>query len=672
MRGFLLLFFLFFTVLKYIIFILFLLAVFQPVKAIEISQNEDRKNSLRKQLELSENSPEKVLLFLEYANMFFTENIDSVKYYHHKAKSLAVLIKDKNGEVAWANEQTKLDEMTIDETEKFLLQYVDTCLKYNLEKGLIITRGNLGNIYWNKGDLLSSLDCYLFAAGYFDNNKDLPNLARAYNNISHLYNLLESEKARLYAEKTLEIVQQLNDSTGVIYISANINLIHTLIRKKEYKDAENSLQHLLQITRNSNNISYELSVLLLLVDTEINMKKFPEARYFLGQIEKISQQYGREDVYDYETKKKMANLLFELQEYEKSQDFVYEIISYSENKKILFDLVRHYKLMSRIKENLGDFKPALYYSKKYQDLADSLTGSEIKMNFDELEARYQSEKNERILTEQELTITQKNLEIRKKNRIFIIFVILLGAITIITFLLLAYYRQKLVIREKDLLAMAQQQKVVALQSRMEGQQKERERISKEMHDDIGSVITTILYQTDSLKQRLTDPQHIQPVENLYQASGELADRISDIIWSINPENNTLENLLLYIRSASAEMLSKAEISFDFPVPDVIPDVYIDGDTRSDIYLTVKESLNNCIRHSKTSHVNIIIEIEDKLLQILIEDKGIGSENNYERRFGNGIKNMKERIERRNGTFKIWYDAGTKVFLSVPFEHEKTN
>jgi len=636
---------------------------------IAISQNNDKKNSLHERITITIDSPEKVLLFLEYANHFFNQNIDSVKFFHQKAKTLANRINDKMGEVAWANEQTKLDDMTIDETEKFLLQYVDTCLKYNLERGLVITRGNLGNIFWRKGDLLGSLECYLFAADYFEINGDFSNLARAYNNVSHLYNLLESEKAEIYINKTLEIAKQLNDSTGPIYLSAKINSVHTFFRKDDFIEAENLLLNLLEITKNSNNIQYELSVLLLLVDTEIHRKNFTDAHNYLSQIERITQQNRHEEIYDYETKKKMANLLYELEEYEKSYEFTTEIIEYSENKNLIFDLVKYYKLMSNIKENLGDFKSALYFSKKYRDLAETLTGSEIKMNFDELEARYQSEKKERILAEQELTITQKDLEIKKKNRLFTIFVILFSSLIIITLLLLAYYQQKFTIKQKNLLAMEQKQKVIALESKMEGQQKERERISKEMHDDIGSVITTILYQTDSLKQKLTDIRHINLVDNIYQASGALTDRISDIIWSMNPENNTLENLLLYIRSASAEMLSKAEISFNFPVPDTIPDVYIDGDTRSDIYLTVKESINNCIRHSKTQHVNIIVEIENKFLKISIEDKGIGSENNYERRFGNGIKNMKERIERRNGTFKIWYDEGTKVHFSVPIENE---
>ena len=646
--------------------------LFIVILATVLSQNVEKKSAIYNQIETISDTPEKVLLYLEYANLFFGDNIDSVKYYHLKAKTLADKIHDKHGEVAWANEQTKLDEMTNAETEKFLLQYVDTCLKYNIEKGLIITQGNLGNLYWKRGDLLGSLDCYLFAAAYFDENKDLPNLARAYNNISHLYNLLESEKAEFYIDKTLEIARQLNDSTGAIYISAKINTVQTYFRKKDYDNAENVLQHLLQITESSNNLRYQLSVLLLLVDTEINRKNFPEAHNYLAKIEKITQQQGREDIYDYETKKKMANLLFELKEYEKSLKFLTEAILYSENKNLIFDLIKHYKLMSRIEENRGDFKSALYYAKKHRELADTLTGSEMKMNFDELEARYQSERKERILAEQELTIAQKNLKIKKKNRIFTISIIALSSAMVIALLLLAYYRQKLIIKEKDMLALEQQQKVVALQAGIEGQQKERERISKEMHDDIGSVITTILYQSDSLKQKLTEPQHIDLVDNVFQASGVLADRISEIIWSMTSENNTLENLLLYIRSASAEMLSKAEIEFNFPIPDIIPDVYIDGDTRSDIYLTVKESLNNCIRHSKTELVNIFIEIEDKSMKILIEDKGIGSENNYERRFGNGIKNMKERTERRNGTFKIWYEKGTKVLLIFPIENEKLN
>ncbi len=149
-----------------------------------------------------------------------------------------------------------------------------------------------------------------------------------------------------------------------------------------------------------------------------------------------------------------------------------------------------------------------------------------------------------------------------------------------------------------------------------------------------------------------------------EAAGEMIDKMSEIIWAMNSSNDSLENLIAYMRSFAADFLEHAHITHQFYIPESIPHVKLSGGTRRNIYLAVKESLHNVVKHAKATEVKIEIMVQ-RNMTILIKDNGQGFNQEKVRLFGNGLKNIQKRMEAIGGQADITSDNGTIVFLDIP-------
>jgi signal transduction histidine kinase len=140
--------------------------------------------------------------------------------------------------------------------------------------------------------------------------------------------------------------------------------------------------------------------------------------------------------------------------------------------------------------------------------------------------------------------------------------------------------------------------------------------------------------------------------------------MNEIIWSMNREYDTLEDLVAYIRHNTSEMLENTSMDYDIQVPENIPAVTLSGKARRNIYLVVKEALHNALKHARASFVSIDIKVNGHL-QITVHDNGCGITTRSGRRFGNGLQNMRARMDTIGGTLDIRSDQGTTVQLIVP-------
>ena len=131
------------------------------------------------------------------------------------------------------------------------------------------------------------------------------------------------------------------------------------------------------------------------------------------------------------------------------------------------------------------------------------------------------------------------------------------------------------------------------------------------------------------------------------------------------EKDSLENLIDYLEQYTADFLEINRIDFDFIIESDIPELSLNGETRRNILLTLKEALHNISKHAKATMVYIQIEIVDKKLRILIKDNGIGINKDKLNQHGNGLKNMRRRIESTGGTFEIEVVDGTIIRLNIP-------
>jgi signal transduction histidine kinase len=208
--------------------------------------------------------------------------------------------------------------------------------------------------------------------------------------------------------------------------------------------------------------------------------------------------------------------------------------------------------------------------------------------------------------------------------------------------------------------MQQYEKEIAV---YKAQQEERERISADMHDELGSGMTAIRLMSEIARNKMKENTPVE-IHKISQSADEVLNKMNAIIWSMNSSNDTLDNLVSYIRSYSLEYFENTPIECRVNTPESFTDHELTGDKRRNIFLCVKETLNNVLKHSEATLVTITIEIHESL-KIKITDNGKGIDKDNLRRFGNGLKNIQRRMENIGGSFSISGDDGTVTVLELP-------
>jgi ligand-binding sensor domain-containing protein/signal transduction histidine kinase len=195
---------------------------------------------------------------------------------------------------------------------------------------------------------------------------------------------------------------------------------------------------------------------------------------------------------------------------------------------------------------------------------------------------------------------------------------------------------------------------------------ERARILKDMHDDIGSGLSKIAMMSDMAKE--SEGRELNTnVEKIGKSARELVDSMGQIVWALNPRNDSLGNLLGYFNQYVRDYFeySGMKVQTDFPVLDEnASEIHLSHNVRRNLFLSYKEALHNVVKHSGANEVFVKVELNNKMLCIAIIDngKGILGKN----KFGNGLLNMQSRMEDINGEFEIIANAplGTRVNLSL--------
>ncbi|MFI5153518.1 MAG: 7TM diverse intracellular signaling domain-containing protein, partial [Chitinophagales bacterium] len=176
---------------------------------------------------------------------------------------------------------------------------------------------------------------------------------------------------------------------------------------------------------------------------------------------------------------------------------------------------------------------------------------------------------------------------------------------------------------------------------LEAKQQERNRISADMHDELGSGVTAIRLMSEIVKSKMKE-NTLPEIEKISHSANELLGKMNTIIWTMVSSNDTIESLIAYIRAYAVEFFENTPIECQFKLPDYIPPMELSGEKRRNLFLSVKEALNNVLKHSQASRVMINIDVRDKL-QIEIADNGVGIDMDHIRKFGNGLQNMRRRI-----------------------------
>lgn len=309
------------------------------------------------------------------------------------------------------------------------------------------------------------------------------------------------------------------------------------------------------------------------------------------------------------------------------------------------DVAEH---LSNLFKAKGDWHKAYQWLAIKDSLQDSLDLRSLNEKTAQLQAQYEAEKREK-----EISLLKKekdlNLAIVERQRVFqrgtIVVVVLLVLIGV---LLIGRYR-----------AAARARQLIELE-------KMRNHIARDLHDDMGSALSSIhIISRVALANTAETPKMTDRLKKIHEHSGQILENMSDIVWTINPANDTLEKVIFKMREFAADILDPLNIEYVFQQEGDFLGTKLALQTRRDLYLIFKEAVNNAAKYSGCSKVVIIVAVNDRQVEVKISDDGIGFDKEAVK-FGNGLKNMEERASQIHGSLSITTAPrkGTTIALRV--------
>ena len=195
---------------------------------------------------------------------------------------------------------------------------------------------------------------------------------------------------------------------------------------------------------------------------------------------------------------------------------------------------------------------------------------------------------------------------------------------------------------------------------------ERTRIAQDMHDDVGARLSQLSVMQETLAtQDAVSGEVRDELQKLARASRQAVSAVQDVVWTINPNHDTLEALVDFLIRHADSYLSAVEIPCRFETPSTLPPITVHSTVRHEIAMAFKESLQNVVKHARATEVSVAISFDGSSLVIAVADNGIGIGTGPHR--GNGLTNMNQRLSMVRGSCRVHARAGsgTEVVFRIP-------
>jgi two-component system sensor histidine kinase DesK len=238
--------------------------------------------------------------------------------------------------------------------------------------------------------------------------------------------------------------------------------------------------------------------------------------------------------------------------------------------------------------------------------------------------------------------------------LFLIALIILMMFAGFIVMVVMVYKKKQLVFQKERLLKDIQYRNQLLEKELEIQRKvqeERERISHDMHDDLGAGISALKLQAEFIKQKVDDQSIKADVDDLLKTAGEMNLSMREMLWSLNSTNDNLGNFMQYVVQYAEGFFKKTEIKVSVRREVDSPETKLSSEMRRNLFLCAKESLNNIYKHSKANEVYITFNLNaDEVFTMQIVDNGVGFYNNQNS--GYGLQNMQKRMNDVGGKYEI--------------------
>ena len=581
-----------------------------------------------------------------------TGNTDSVHIYLQQMRALAQTTPGKEREKVLGNYYSASGlfykkQGNYKAALPFLLKSAELAPKISTPEATAGQYLNVGNTYVNIGAYGKALHYHLKALRIFETIGNKKGQSFCFQGIGEGFiELGQYDKAMIYIKKSLNIKNELGDKKGVSNALSGLGRIYHGLKK--YDQAFTYLTDALNITKELQLKREEGKILmsmgLLLADK--------------NEVESAMNFYRKGRQLAIESNDSAAIVLANrqisaIQKTQKAQVTAEKQLVSNINTTQLAGNKKEelllYKTLSDLYAKNGAADKSLMYTKKYYEGRDSLLSKEVQMEVSRLEEQYKHEKKEAeiALLKKDQQLIQAQLKRQKDIKFALIFFAIL--LFILALLLINRYR------------------VVSKAKRVIEMEKMRNQIAKDLHDDIGSTLSSINIMSGVMLQQfdngLADTNGLRKIK---ENSSAIMESMSDIVWAINPQNDTVEKVIFKMKEFASDLLEPLNIRYSFVEKGNFSSLQLDAQKRKDIYMVFKETINNAAKYSGCKNIQIVLEHDGQSLVLVIKDDGKGFDAQKIKK-GNGLKNIDERVFSMEGSIRRISSEGngTKIKMEVP-------
>jgi two-component system sensor histidine kinase UhpB len=516
--------------------------------------------------------------------------------------------------------------------------YNDLAIQYAKKVG---EPGRVGLVYLNRADLMMKVERFKEALIFCDSGRvyaekagreDL--IARAYANVGNIYYLQNNYRdSQGYYEKAFPLFQKTGHLRMLGIIKNNIGNVHKHLGQYELavKDFKEALKH-------AEDAQDKISLPMYysnLSDVYAEMKNWKEAE----KNGDISLKYARSTNNNHQiafSQLLLSKVYLNTHRYEQSLKAATEALAISEADGNLDQQESATELLSDTFHKMGRIEDAYVFALKNKTLNDSLNKSRFEADVAKLQTEYETQQKESqiLLLEKENQLHQQKL---KKNQLIIIGSVLLSLMALASIgLLISRNKARQRTRELEI----------------------RTTLASDLHDEVGSSLSSIFLLSQVIKNQQNQDRKEELFETLTRNVKETVDQVRDMVWMVKPDEES--QLAQRMERFAYDICNGLEMELDLKLEEVQD---LNMEQRRNIYLIFKEAVNNAVKYSGGTLLQVLLKQSGHSIILQVSDNGKGFDPNSPKN-GNGLRNMRRRAEELQAKLDIHSspDQGTMIHL----------
>ncbi len=640
-----------------------------------LGQDASKQDSLLKLAREAPSDTAKVWALMETGKLFLNKQSDTAVFYLNQALHLAESIQFERGVARCRiNKAVGLYDLgQFDTVINLCKASIPICEKLKMGKELVAIYNMMGNTWNLKGN-------YWLAIEYFEKCLEAMKTATVpphfpvvvNDNLSILYiNLHLYDKALFYASGSLQLAEEIGDEATIGTACQHIGSAYIGLQQKE--KALTYFQRAVDIARKldyhrlfTTSISNVAEILAFKGD-----HKKAKALYEEGLA--VSRKHDDREGLVYNLHG-LSLEAFNESNYPAAKKYAQEGLKWAQEMQLSSYSYALYLTLSDIALLEGDSKTYTTYRNRYRELRDSVASGALVHALQELETKYETEKKEQRITQLEQEKELQQLRIRQKNSLILGLTFAAIALVVLAFLLRRNFRnrrkildQELLIHRQTIKEMEQERQLNIAAAVLQGQEKERGRLARDLHDGLGGMLSGIKQSLFALKGTALKPEASSAA--LGKVIGDLDSSIGElrhIARNMMPEalvrfglKDALEDYCDHLRQAGALDLHFQAFGMEARLPQ---------ETEVVVFRIAQELLNNVVRHSGASQALVQLLRDGKRVTLTVEDNGKGFDSeSLERVQGVGWMNIRSRVSYLDGLLDVRTAPGKGCSITIEFE-----